>query len=168
MISDSSIKWIENLADQEGLILRGQLPSLDINRTREEVLSVATAVFIRELKTQWITLSKLFNARMKEPSLSIVWGEIPDRAHCFYLERNGVRLIVSSSCSAAIQIKCEKLLMETPVRTTTMFSGVVEARFSGFEEVHWYFLEKVITSEQLARYYLTEFLQSSRSPEKLT
>lgn len=167
MISDSSIKWIENLAEQEGLILAGELPQLDISRTREEVLAVGTAVFMRELKSQWVTLSKFFNSRMKEPSLCISWGEIADRPDNFFLERNSVRLLVTSGGSGAIQIKCEKRSHQVHSKLSTLFSGVLEARFSNFDEITWYFLEKPITAEQFSRYYLTEFLQSSRALDRL-
>ncbi|MFM8313446.1 MAG: hypothetical protein ACKOA8_04105 [Deltaproteobacteria bacterium] len=167
MISDSSIKWIENLAEQEGLILSGVLPNLDISRTRDEVLAVSTSVFMRELKAQWLMLSKLFNSRMKEPAFCITWGEISERPDNFFLERNSVRLVVTSVRSGSIQIKCEKLSLESPSKTSTVFSGVLEGRFSNFDEVTWHFLEKPITAEQFSRYYLTEFLQSSRALEKL-
>lgn len=168
MISDHSIKWIENLAEQEGLILSGQLPSLDITKTREEVLAISTSVFLRELRAQWITLSQLFNARMKEAPLSIVWGSLSDKADGFYLLRNSVRLSVSASRPGSIQVQCEKIIVESPVRKSMIFSGVIEARFSSFDEVHWFFLEKNVSVDQLARYYLTEFIQSSRSLEQLT
>ena len=167
MISDSSIKWIENLAEQEGLILAGKLPNLDISRTREEVLAVSTTLFMREVRTQWLSLSKLFNSRMKEPSLCISWGEMADRPDNFFLERNSVRLVISSSRSGSIQIKCEKPSLDTSSRTSTVFSGVLEARFSSFDEVTWHFLEKPITVDQFSRYYLTEFLQSSRAFDRL-
>jgi hypothetical protein len=168
MISDSSIKWIENLAEQEGMILSGQLPALDIDRTREEVLSVATTVFIRELRAQCIALSKLFNSRMKESSLGITWGMIQETSDNFYLSRNSFRLVITSSRPGYIQIQCEKPSLESPSRISMVFSGFIEARFASFDEVTWYFLEKAIGVEQASRYYLTEFLQSSRSIDRLT
>lgn len=168
MISDHSIKWVENLAEQEGLILAGQLPSLDITKTREEVLAVATTVFLRELRAQWISLSQLFNARMKDAPLNIVWGYLNDKIDGFYLLRNSVRLSISSSRVGSIQVQCEKMTSEAPSRLSMIFSGVIEARFSNFDEVNWFFLEKNISVEQLARYYLTEFIQSSRSFDRLT
>jgi hypothetical protein len=168
MTSDHSIKWIENLAEQEGLILSGQLPTLDITKTREEVLAVATSVFLRELKAHWITLSRLFNSRMKDTPLGIEWGTPTEKIDGFYLVRNSVRLSISSSRPGSVQIQCEKVGVEIPTRPSMIFSGVVEARFSNFDEVNWFFLEKNISVEQLARYYLTEFIQSSRSFDHLT
>lgn len=168
MISDSSIKWIENLAEQEGMIFAGQLPALDISRTRDEVLTVATSVFMRELRAQSIALAKLFNSRMKEPSLGISWGMIADRPDCFFLARNSVRLVITSSSPGYIQIQCEKPSLDSSSRSSVIFSGCVEARFSSFDEVNWVFLEKPINVEQVVRYYLTEFLQSSRSIDRLT
>jgi len=165
MISDSSIKWIENLAEQEGLISSGQLSSLDLSRTRDEILRVSTVVFLRELKSQSVSLSKLFNSYMKEPRFGILWGEIPDREDCFYLERNSVRLNISFSRPGLIQVTCEKKTEN--LRISPIFSGVLEARFSSFDEVAWYFLEKAISGEQITRYYLTEFLQSSRNVDNL-
>jgi len=167
MISDSSIKWIENLAEQEGLILAGELPQLDISRTREEVLAVGTTVFMRELKSHGLSLSKFFNSRMKEPLLCISWGDVSERPDGFFLERNSVRLSVTSVASGTIQIKCEKRSAELPSKASTLFSGVLEARFSNFDEVTWYFLEKPINAEQFSRYYLTEFLQNSRALDRL-
>jgi len=168
MISDSSIKWIENLAEQEQLICSGQLPALDIAKTRGEVLEVGTAVFLRQIKMQFAALVKLFNARMTEPSLGIQINGIPDRSDCFYLQRNGVKLNVTSNRPGFVQIQCEKNSSDTLSRASILFSGVIEARFSNFEEVSWFFLENPISAEQVSRYYLTEFLQSSRNTDRLS
>ncbi|NBX92399.1 MAG: hypothetical protein EB078_04225 [Proteobacteria bacterium] len=168
MISDSSIKWVENLAEQEQLIRLGKLPGLDIGQTRGEVLAVGTAVFLRQLRTQFLLLVKLFNARMAEPSLNIQLVDIPEKTDGFYLQRNHVKLSVVSNRSGFIQIQCEKSSPEVSTRPSIVFSGVVEGRFSNFEEVNWVFLENPINAEQLSRYYLTEFLQSSRSLENLS
>jgi len=165
MISDSSIKWIEILAEQEGLISTGKLSSLDLAHTREEILRVGTVVFVRELKAHFITLAKLFNSHMKDSRLGILWGEFPERTDTFYLERNSVRLIVASNRPGSVQISCDK--KSADLRVSPIFSGVLESRFSSFDEVTWYFLEKTITVEQVTRYYLTEFLQISRSLDNL-
>jgi hypothetical protein len=49
-----------------------------------------------------------------------------------------------------------------------MFSGLVEAKFGAFHDVEWYFLGNPIGAEQLARHYLTEFIQISRGSSELS
>jgi hypothetical protein len=43
-----------------------------------------------------------------------------------------------------------------------MFSAVIEAQFETFDDVAWLFLGTPINAEQVARHYLTEFIQATR------
>jgi len=167
MISDSSVKWIENLAEQEGLIYSGKLAELDLSRTKEEVLALSTTGFLRDLKVHCLTFLKLFNARMSDPSLCIHVGELADKTDGFFIQRNHFRLLFVSSQLGTIQIQCEKLEKKTLNPVSLVFSGQLKAKFLSFDDVSWFFLEKPVSAEQFCRFYLTEFIQVSRSPEVL-
>lgn len=167
MISNGSVKWIENLAEQEGLISAGKLSELDISRTKEEVLALSTTAFTRELKSFFAGCVKLFNSRMKQSSLTLSLGEFPDLIDGFFIQRGHCRLSFISHQPGTIQIQCEKTHSGFLVQSSPVFSGQIQAKFVSFDDVGWFFLEKLVSPEQLCRFYLTEFIQVSRPTEVL-
>lgn len=167
MISDSSLKWIENLAEQDALISLGKLSELDLGQTKEEVLALNTTAFIRELKAHCHTFVKIFNGRMQEPSLSLSIDGLADKADGFMVLRNGFRLLFMTHQMGTIQIQCEKGDNQKLNPFSPVFSGQIQAKFQSFDEVSWFFLEKPVTAEQFCRFYLTEFISVSRSSEVL-
>jgi hypothetical protein len=166
--SDRTIKWIENLADQERSISQGERGGVDLFHTKEEILSVETTVFVRELAYQLNYLAKLFNNRVAEPSLQIRVQTSPDLPDSIVLTRNSLRLNVTRCQAGVVQIQCDKIISKesssgfTLNGSSVMFSGTIEANFETFHDVKWYFLGAPIEGEQVARHYLTEFLQVSR------
>jgi hypothetical protein len=168
--SNRTIKWIENLADQELLINSGERVSIDICTTKDEVLTAETAAFVRELFHHFDYLIQLFNRRVNHPSLQIKLLRYGERIDGFCLVRNQMRLALSLSQSGAIQLKCDKMLASdgiSGVKTSVMFSGLVEAEFGSFHDLEWTFLGSVVTAEQVARHHLTEFIQVSRSRSEM-
>ena len=164
--SNRTIKWIESLADQELKINAGEKASIDICTTKEEVLSVETAIFVRELFNHFEYLVNLFNNRVSPSSLEIKLVRLGDHLEGFCLLRNQMRLSLCQTQPGMVQLQCDKLAAEgvaSPVQTSMMFSGLIEAKFETFHDVEWYFLGSQISAEQVARHYLTEFLQVSRS-----
>lgn len=163
--SNRTIKWIENLAEQEVLINAGEKSSIDIFTTKEEVLSVETATFIRDLYYHFDYLVRLFNFRVNQPLIQIKLLR-SDRLDNFSLSRNGMKLSLSRPQPGVVQLQCEKSLTGDTSRgakMSMMFSGMIEARFGTFHDVEWYFLGSRVNAEQVARHYLTEFIQSSRA-----
>lgn len=166
--SNRTIRWIEDLAEQELLISSGHRTSIDIGKTKDQVLSVETATYVRDLFYHFDYLVKLFNERVQQPSLHIRLSKMSDKLEGFQLVRNGIGLVLDSSSAGVIQFRCEKssagegLGVPTPARKSVMFSGVVEAEFGAFDDVEWRYLGSSISAEQLARHYLTEFIQMSR------
>lgn len=164
--SNRTIKWIENLAEQELSIRSGERVSFDIGTTKEEVLSVETATFARELCHHFEDMVGLFNQRVKESHLEIKLLRGSDRGDGFSLTRNRMRLVVQRRLPGTVQLQCEKLLPTdsfSSARTSVMFSGLIEARFGVFDDVEWVFLGSPVLPEQVARHYLTEFIQVSRA-----
>ena len=157
--SNRTIKWIENLAEQELLIRAGEKSSIDICTTKDEVLSVETTTFLRELFHHFSYLVKLFNLRVLEAPLKIEVDQTV-QGDAFSLSRNGLRLGVSKGMGK-VHLFCGKSLGKDS-KPAVMFSGTVEAQFGTFNDVEWHFLGAAITGEQLARHYLTEFIQVSR------
>ena len=158
--SNRTIKWIENLAEQELLISAGERTSIDICTTKDEVLSVESSTFLRELFHHFSYLVKLFNLRVSQDLLKIEVKK-EEGGETFNLSRNGLKLIVGRSRTAMVQLSCVRVGSREQ-KPTVMFSGVVEAKFGAFHDVEWHFLGSAITGEQLARHYLTEFIQGSR------
>jgi hypothetical protein len=163
--SDRTIKWIENLADQELLIKAGEKVSIDILNTKDEVLAVETTSFVRDLLYHFDYLTRLFNARVNQPTLQIklVRAESHD---AFTAVRNSLRLAVSLRQPGVVQFQCDKIREGesfSASRVSMMFSGMVEAKFGTFHDVEWYFLGNRVSAEQVARHYLTEFIQVSRA-----
>ena len=164
--SDKTVKWIENLAEQECLIQLGERSSLDLCTTKDEVLSSETISFVRSLFYHFEYLTRLFNTRVELAILKIKIEKHGENYNSFSVCRNQVRLVVTGSRSGAVHLQClreDNGAMGT--MNSVLFSGLIEARFETFHEVKWYFLDSVILPEQVARHYLTEFLQISRSSQ---
>jgi hypothetical protein len=163
--SDRTIKWIENLADQELLIKAGERVSIDILSTKDEVLAVETASFVRDLLYHFDYLTRLFNGRVNQSTLQIKLQR-PDNQDSFSLVRNSLRLNISLRQPGVVQFQCDKKQSDSLTsgsRVSMMFSGMVEAKFGTFHDVEWYFLGNRVSAEQVARHYLTEFIQVSRA-----
>lgn len=162
--SDRSIRWIENLAEQELLLLESK-GSYDLCSTREEILASETLGFLNELRFQLEYLVRLFNAKVgdrgvgprSEGGQTIEVTKTSSPQEEIRLSRNGVVLEVASRKPGAVHLVCRR-------GESALSSGTVEADFSSFHELHWKFLGEVVTSEKAACHFLTEFLQVSRSP----
>src|SRR5690606_34922690 len=129
-----SIKWIENLADQELRIRSGERASIDICRTKDEVLLAETDAFLRDLYQQCENLVKLFNGRVKDDALQIkLQFPLEEDKVGFRLIRNELTLTVSRSGLGVVQFSCRKRMADS--RDTVMFTGVVEAVFGIFHDV---------------------------------
>src|ERR1041385_8524230 len=102
LTSNRTIKWIENLADQELLINSGERGSIDILTTKEEVLMVESATFVRDLFFHFEYLVDLFNSRVNQPSLQIKLVRQGERLEGFSLTRNRMRLSLAQSQPGAI------------------------------------------------------------------
>lgn len=159
--SNRTIKWIESLADQELDIRRGERASIDICTTKDEVLLAETSAFVRELKTHCEYLVKLFNQRVNDETLLIRIQEVEPPAKGFHLNRNDFRLTVTCPRLGVVQFTCFK--QSKGSKPTVMFTGLAEGDFSAFHDVEWHYLGNPVGPEQVARHYLTEFIQTSRS-----
>lgn len=162
--SDRTIKWIENLAEQELLIRSGEKISIDLLTTKDEVLSVETTSFVRDLYYHFDYLTRLFNERVSQSEMQIKLMRA-ERQDCLTLLRNSLRLSVSLRQPGVVQFQCDKVQdhkMDVSTSVNMMFSGMVEARFGAFHDVEWFFLGNRVSAEQVARHYLTEFIQVSR------
>lgn len=158
--SNRTIRWIENLADQELRIQAGERGSIDISTTKEEVLAVETSTFVGDLFRHVEYLVRLFNQKVSQPGLKIKLLRDEEGSAGFRLSRNETQLVVGRPRLGVISLVCMRKL--TSGRPTVLFSGQIEATFGSFHDLHWNFLGSEITSEQVARHYLTEYIQVSR------
>ncbi len=147
-------------------IRSGDRLSIDLCTTKDEVLSVETATFIRDLYYHFDYLTRLFNLRVNEEGMQLKIAKAGEAYEGFQVTRGEMKLAVLSGKPGAIQFQCEKRLdPSSHSRTSTMFSGMIEAEFGLFHEVDWSFLGNRVAPEQVARHYLTEFIQVSRPHE---
>jgi hypothetical protein len=161
--SNRTIKWIESLADQELSIRSGDRVSIDLCTTKEQVLSAETSTFVRDLYNHADYLVGLFNLRVVSESMQLNISKRNGHADGFEVSRSGMKLNVLSLKPGVIQLQCERLSSpSTPTRSNMLFSGTIEADFVLFHEVEWSFLGSKVVAEQVARHYLTEFIQVSR------
>jgi len=163
LTSNCTKKWIENLAEQELLIKAGERASIDICTTKEEVLTSETASFIQELFVHFENLVGLFNARVNQASLQMKLVRSPEGVEGISVARNQMRLQLTAVRPGVIQIHCHKWASEDPHKPMVMFSALIESQFETFDDVAWFFLGNQITAEQVARHYLTEFIQATRT-----
>jgi hypothetical protein len=162
--SHRTIKWVENLAEQELLIYEGEKTSIDLTSSKEKVLGIETTSFIRDLFYHFEYLVRLFNFRVKNESLQIKISR-SDNLSNFFLLRHYMKLNVHRSQAGVVQFSCEKSNpneTEKHSKASVMFSGMAEAKFGAFYDVEWFFLGSRVNVEQVARHYLTEFIQISR------
>lgn len=163
MTSNRTIKWIESLADQELSIRSGDRVSIDLCTTKEQVLSAETSTFVRDLYNHADYLVGLFNLRVVSESMQLQISKRNGQADGFEVSRSGMKLTVLSLKPGVVQFQCERQgNAPTPSRSTMLFSGTIEADFVLFHEVEWSFLGSKVVAEQVARHYLTEFIQVSR------
>jgi len=165
LTSNRTIRWIENLAEQELLIRAGEKASIDIGTTKDEVLAVETASFLRELFYQFDYLVGLFNSRVNQSALQIKLSRSGEGVDGFTFTRNKLRLVVSRPLPGVVKFQCDKQIPADdagPGKISMMFSGVIEGAFGTFHDVEWTFLGSRVSAEQVARHYLTEFIQVSR------
>ncbi len=165
MTSNRTIKWIESLADQESSIRSGDRVSIDLCTTKDEVLCVETATFLRDLYYHLDYLTRLFNLRVLDDEAQLKVSKVDVGKDGFFVSRGEMRLAISAGKPGVIQFQCEKRLEGspgTPSKNSVMFSGVIEAGFGLFHEVEWLFIGNRVVPEQVARHYLTEFIQVSR------
>lgn len=162
LTSNKTIKWVENLAEQECLIQLGEKSSLDICSVKDDILITETNAFIRALFYQFEYLIRLFNSKVDLPALKIKIHSREEGENRFALSRNRINLIITGTQIGVVQLQCERDQISNPTASRVIFSGLIEARFDTFDEVQWYFLDNPISPEQVVRHYLTEFLQISR------
>ena len=146
-------------------IRSGDRVSIDLCTTKDEVLSVETATFLRDLYYHLDYLSKLFNLRVVDEAVQLRVTKPADAqaGDGFSVARGEMKLSILSGKPGVIQFQCEKKLdASSAQRTSVMFSGMIEAGFGLFHEVEWSFLGNHVVPEQVARHYLTEFIQVSR------
>lgn len=159
--SDRSIRWIENLAEQELSISEGRSANVDICSTKEEVLLEETSHFLREIAHHLSYLSKLFNAKMEKVEFQIKVKRGSSPGDGLTLVRGDVRLHLRSQNAASVQLQCLRSDL-TQGKESVLSSGLIEAQFVTFHDIEWQFLGVRVTAEQVARHYMTEFLQVSR------
>lgn len=159
LTSQKTIRWIENLAIQEQNIHQGESSSIDLFQTQQEVLNIETQSFLSEMYFQFEYLVRLFNIRKGNTSAEIILKkkkEVPEEG--FSLERNLLSMGFQKVQVGAIVFECLQKDSENGV----LFSGRIEANFGSFHDVEWYYIGARVTTEQIARHYLTEFIQMSR------
>lgn len=165
MLNSRTVSWIKNLASQECSIHAGERSSFDISLTRDAVLSTETLLFVHDLYTQIEHSIDIFNRECVLEDLKIKMSSPAHRFYSFALMRNSMRLNITSYQAGTIQFQCEKNWtenIENTLKTSLMFSGLVEAKFGAFDEIQWLSLGVVVSAEQVARNYLSEFIQLSR------
>lgn len=163
--NNRTIKWIESLADQELLIKAGERTSIDICATKDEVLGVETATFLRDLFHHFEYLVQIFNFRVGKPELQVKLSRNGDPQKGFSLQRNMMKLHLLSPQPGTVTLQCAKDLRDElgALRPSVMFTGLIEANFGTFHDVEWQFLGNRVVAEQVARHHITEFIQVSRS-----
>ncbi len=157
--SYKTVKWIEDLADQEARIRAGERASFDLCATKDEIVRLETAAFVRDLCVQFEQMVRIFNGRMGGRAESIRLLRQGDGVDSLSLTRGTSRLQVLKSPGGVISLQGEKVLGGG--KNQMLFQGMVEALFGPFNEVAWTFLGSPVTAEQVARHYLTDFIQMS-------
>ena len=161
MTTHESIKWIENLADQENRIGLGESSNLDLCATKDEVLSFETLHFLQGLDQHFRYLTQLFNARLGESLAKLKYSRLAEAIDGFYIQRNMKRLLVTRPQNGAIQLQCERVeAADGSGRGSLLFSSLVEARFEAFHQIRWYYLGSPVQAEAVARHHITEFIRS--------
>lgn len=157
---DRTIRWIENLASQELQLTSGEVATIDLSLTKEDVLVGETVGFVRDIIYHVEYLVRLFNGRVNRGDLQIKFVRPAQKACEMFLLRHDRKLSIFTPQPGKVQFQCVKLLDDS--RSSVLFTGMVEARFGIFHDVEWFFLRNRVSAEQVARHYLTEFIQVSR------
>ncbi len=160
-ISVHSLRWVERLAEQESGVQAGERSQVDLFQVREEVLLLESSQFLRELRTAFETLGKLFNEQMFSEEAKIQIQPTSETRDGFSLLRLNIRIQFESARPGVIQVQIKRVAVENPIHLST---ATLEAQFGTFDEVTWLFLGEKINSEQVARHFLTELVQNTLRP----
>lgn len=106
LTSNKTIKWVENLAEQECLIQLGEKSSLDICSVKDDILITETNAFIRALFYQFEYLIRLFNSKVDLPALKIKIQSREEGENRFALSRNRINLIITGTQIGVVQLQC--------------------------------------------------------------
>jgi hypothetical protein len=162
--------WIYELARAEASPEADALYRLQQNTAPQQAVEESTVDFLTDLRAYFQEYVRIFNAQSeagkKFPEIKIF--NLTQGAADFMLYRNGIKLIIANTTHGVIQISYDKHLIAgaVPTELTVPQAEELLAQFGAFGVVHWMYRSEKVASEQVAKYFFSEFARVSREPKK--
>lgn len=175
----SKITWVHELANSELHPDGDRLLSLGQSSDPHQAVEEATLKFLSELRDQFTEAMRVFNGYSDtgKKFQEIKIYSLAQTAADFMVYRNQIKLVVSNSAHGVIQfeflehLRAGDSISGTPHGTSNgsgnKKSAELLAHVGPFHDVEWTFQGAKITAEQVARYYFTEFVRTTRDSKKL-
>jgi hypothetical protein len=164
---DQKLNWLLDLAQAE--IHPDAERVLGLSKSFDPTLIIEESAqnFIATLREKMTEYSKFFNHYSNSGTQfqEIKIYSLAQTTTDFMLFRNQMKLTVALAAPGTVQISFSQHLKSTPVlqqqgETTTI---ELQAQMNPFREVFWTYQGEVITAEQVAKYYFSEFIRVSRA-----
>lgn len=169
--------WIHELAKAE--IHPDAERILDLGRSQDphRLVEESTVEFLTSLRDRFNDYARIFNAYSESGARysDVKVYTLAQSAADFMVFRNQVKLIVSNTVHGVIQFTFTRHL-RTPVTVdggapggvseTSSPAQELHAQVSPFREVSWTYQGEKVRPEELARFYFTEFVRSTRIAQR--
>ncbi|PIT99955.1 MAG: hypothetical protein COT74_07500 [Bdellovibrionales bacterium CG10_big_fil_rev_8_21_14_0_10_45_34] len=165
----SGVEWIRELVQAEQQMEESGVVDIDSGMDPNHLLVHETLRFLKELKSELLDSSSVFNQIRGAALGGIKVYSIARTDADFMLFRNGTKLIFSARAPGQISIRIQSGTgASQPLPTLGMRDGpdrdsedLIQAQWGAFGEVVWTYQNLVVSTPYLVRYYMTRFIKES-------
>jgi len=165
---DYSTQWITNLSRTEEEVDRTGMISFDAVNSPEKILKNSTLELMLELKNKIIKVASVFNSAKAGASSPIKVYGITQTEADFMIFRNTLKLIFSVQRYGTIKVSFNSHTggfftspNVVPSVNAEHTGDIIQAQLGPFEETVWTYQGRKISIDQMIRFYMTKFIQSS-------
>jgi len=165
--------WIHELARSELHPDAEKILGIGTSLDPEQLIEESTVDFLTEIREHIMEYMRIFNGYSEAGKVfqEVKFYNVAQTSADFMIFRSQVKLVFSNSAHGVIQISFARHL-----RTTVSVDGQVQeelaapqelfAQLSPFKKVFWTFQGEKVNPEEVAKFYFSEFIRSSRDGKK--
>ncbi len=159
--SSRELPWPAELALEERRMLREGVVdySQPINQT--EYVRKLSLDYVKNLQKNFKGVLEQFNFTRKDAEALAQIYRVSGTECDFMLFRNGVKLVVSAQKAGRVVFAFNQYLGQVYAPTSGVQSFELEAALGAFQQLHWTYRGERVSSEDVVRYFFTEFVKQS-------
>ncbi len=165
--------WIHEMARAESSPEGAMIEGLTQRNGPQQIIEENTVDFLTDLRGDFQEYTRIFNGLTEggKKFAEIKIFNLTQGAADFMLYRNGIKLIVANTAHGVIQFSYNKHSISAPTAGNTLPSDVppaeeILAQIGVFGTVNWICRGEKIDSEQVSRYFFSEFVRLTREQKK--